>query len=63
MTQVISTFLSNLTVSLPSGYTPYGLNQDMPVDVMMGRSRVEGTSTDSFQMFLGIKELPDFSDK
>lgn len=52
-TQVRTEFPSSLTVSLPSGYIPYGLNQDMPIDAMMGRSMVEGTGTDSFQMFTG----------
>lgn len=53
-TQTIRESLSSLSGSLPSGYTPYGLNQDTPIDVVIGQSTVDCNSTDSTQRSTGF---------
>lgn len=48
-TQAVRESLSSLSGSLPSGYTPYGLNQDTPVDVVIGKSAADCNRTDNIQ--------------
>lgn len=55
-TQAIRESLSSLSGSLPSGYTPYGLNQDTPIDVVMGQSMADCNSTDNIQRSAGFKK-------
>lgn len=55
-TQTIRESLSSLSGTLPSGYTPYGLNQDTPIDVVIGQCTADCNSTDNIQRSTGVKK-------